>query len=179
MLDVAVLVLSNIKSAMEPVLTVLHTAESCFGSWPFELRRLRLPHRQLEAFGAASAPAASGFGAASAQMPDHRQLRRRLWPGARWVTRRLPVLQRGRAHPGGMQTFRSVSVSEWHQREVRDGLRRATIRDKLRMLQGLRLACPAEQQALHETVLAVRTLVDEMDAEELDFFRRARLCHLW
>jgi hypothetical protein len=78
-----------------------------------------------------------------------------------------------------MQTFRSVSVSEWHQREVRDGLRRATIRDKLRMLPGLRLACPAEQQALHETVLAVRTLVDEMDAEELDFFRRGRLCLLW
>ena len=111
-------------------------------------------------------------------MLDHWQLRRRLWLGARSVRGRLLVLRSGRAQPAGMAMFRSVHVSEWHQREVRDGLRRATMRDKLRTLQGLRLACPAKHQTLYDTVRALLTQLDEMDAEELDFFRRGRLCLL-
>ena len=53
------------------------------------------------------------------------------------------------------------------------------MRAKLRTLEGLRMACPAEQQWLRETVLAVSTQLDEMEAEELNFFRCSRLSLLF
>ena len=86
---------------------------------------------------------------------------------------------RGQRSFAGMRTFRSLSVSDWHQHEIRDGLSRATMRDKLRTLQRLPLAAPAQQQALRETVLALLTELDVMDETELEFFRRSRLSLMW
>ena len=113
-------------------------------------------------------------------MPHHWPFRRRLWRGARSVLPCLPVQRRGRAQHGraqhaNMELWRGVRVSEWHSREVRDGLRRASMWAKLRTLYWIRVRSAAEQQALRETVLALRDELFEMESEELDFFRHSRL----
>ena len=108
-----------------------------------------------------------------------RRLRRKLWLGAQSIRGRLPILKRRRPVRSRLMTHRSIGVEDWCQREMRDGMRRATMRDKLSTMKQLRVASPGDRQWLHNTVLELLRELDDMQAEELNFARRASLCLLW
>jgi hypothetical protein len=113
-------------------------------------------------------------------MPDRdapRLLRCRLWRGARAARGKLPLLQ-GLRPPPGSTSYRAVRVSEWHDHEVREGLRRAALRDGIRTLRRLRLR-PDDQRALDAVLQSLDTVLREMDQGELELFRRSRQCILW
>jgi hypothetical protein len=61
---------------------------------------------------------------------------------------------------------------------MRDGVRRATMREKLGAMKHL-LVSSIDRQWFHNTVLELLRELDDMHAEELNFFRRSSLTISW
>ena len=107
-----------------------------------------------------------------------RRLRCNLWRGADSIKGRLPILKRRRLVRCPLVTHRSVRLEDWRQREMRDGVRRATMREKLGAMKHL-LVSSIDRQWFHNTALELLRELDDMHAEELNFFRRSSLTISW
>ena len=100
-----------------------------------------------------------------------RRLRCNLWRGADSIKGRLPILKRRRPVRCPLVTHRSVRLEDWRQCEIRDGVRRATMRDKLKTMKQLLVASLGDRQWLHNTVLELLRELDDMQAERTELLQ--------